>query len=251
VDPRISEAHARLENAAEMAAFLARIPNADTLEALLKERRVVSTRAYDDETMTARFVRSNGQTVACYTVTDVTIDEAEMIAAQCELMDDWNVGSFAAAVHLALDADVPEHLSPATHEGDATMGISVGGLVSIACAHGVEDTVRRLESLFQSKGIMVFANIDFSGDAARAGLSLRPERMLIFGNPKAGTPLMVDKPSVGLDLPLKALVFEDAAGKVWMAYNDPDYIVRRHGVNAALKANLAAAIPLLENAAKG
>ena len=130
------------------------------------------------------------------------------------------------------------------------METAVDGMVTIECAHGVEETVQRLDALIKAKGIMLFANIDFSGDAARAGLSLRPERMLIFGNPKAGTPLMADKPSVALDLPLKALVFEDAAGKVWMAYNDPDYIVRRHGVTSALKANLAAVIPLLETAAK-
>jgi uncharacterized protein (DUF302 family) len=130
------------------------------------------------------------------------------------------------------------------------MGIAVEGLLTIACARSVEETVQRLSSLILAKGIMIFANIDFSGDAARAGLSLRPERMLIFGNPKAGTPLMAQKPSVGLDLPLKALVFEDAEGKVWIAYNDPEYIVHRHGVDQGLKANLAAVIPLLEAAAK-
>lgn len=130
------------------------------------------------------------------------------------------------------------------------MAIAVEGMIRVACTQGVDETIQRLESLIKAKGIMLFANIDFSADAVRAGLSLRPERMLIFGNPKAGTPLMAQQPSVGLDLPLKALVFEDAEGKVWIAYNDPDYIVRRHGVEAALKANLAAVIPLIETAAK-
>ena len=130
------------------------------------------------------------------------------------------------------------------------MESTVEGMGLIASAHGVAETVRRLESLLQAKGILLFANIDFSADAARAGLSLRPERLLIFGNPKAGTPLMQQKASVGLDLPLKALVFEDAAGETWIAYNEPDYLVRRHGVEPALKANLAALIPLLETAAK-
>ena len=108
MDLRINEAHARIDNAQEMADFLAPIPNADKLAALLEERRVISTRAYDDEAMVARFVRSNGQIVACYTVADVTIDEGEMIAAQCELLDDWNIESFAHAVHLALDVDASD-----------------------------------------------------------------------------------------------------------------------------------------------
>lgn len=112
MDQRINEAHARLDDAAEMAAFLAAIPNADKLEALLKQRRVVSTRAYDDETMVARFVRSNGTTVACYTVAEVTIDEGEMIAAQCELLSEWNVENFAQAVHLALDTDTADSSQP-------------------------------------------------------------------------------------------------------------------------------------------
>jgi hypothetical protein len=103
----ITETRARLDDAAQMAAFLAPIPNADKLELLLQERKVVSTRAYEDEAMAARFVRSNGELVTCYTVREVTIDESEMIAAQCELLDDWNVGSFSGAVHLALDPDVP------------------------------------------------------------------------------------------------------------------------------------------------
>ena len=97
--------------------------------------------------------------------------------------------------------------------------------------------------------MLVFARIDFSGDAGRAGLSMRPEQMLIFGNPKAGTPLMQAEPAAGLDLPLKALVFEDAAGKTWIAWNDPHYIVRRHGLPEALAANLAAVVPLIERAA--
>jgi len=95
---------------------------------------------------------------------------------------------------------------------------------------------------------MIFARIDFSGDAGRAGLHMRPEQMLIFGNPKGGTPLMQAVPTVGLDLPLKALVWEDAEGRTWLAYNDPDYIVQRHAVESNLSINLAGVIPLLERA---
>jgi hypothetical protein len=105
-DRKITASHARFDDAAQMAGFLASIPDADDLAALLMERRVVSTRTFDDDAMIARFVRSNGTTVACYTVEAVTIDEAEMIAAQSELLEDWNVESFSRAVHLALDPDV-------------------------------------------------------------------------------------------------------------------------------------------------
>ena len=105
-DRKITESHARFDDPAEMAVFLASIPDADGLAALLMERRVVSTRTFDDDQMIARFVRSNGSLVACYTVEAVTIDEAEMIAAQCELLGDWNVENFSNAVHVALDPDL-------------------------------------------------------------------------------------------------------------------------------------------------
>jgi uncharacterized protein (DUF302 family) len=123
------------------------------------------------------------------------------------------------------------------------------GVVRIASSHSVAETVARLEGLLEERGVLIFARIDFSGDAGRAGLTLRPERMLVFGNPKAGTPLLQAEPAAGLDLPIKALVFEDAAGKTWIAWNDPQYIVRRHGLPAALAANLAAVVPLIERAA--
>jgi uncharacterized protein (DUF302 family) len=131
-----------------------------------------------------------------------------------------------------------------THADDADQGI-----IRIPSHHSVAATVDRLESLLKERGVMLFARIDFSGDAQRAGLALRPQQMLIFGNPKAGTPLMVAVPTAGLDLPLKALVWEDTAGNTWIAYNDPQYVVRRHGLAAAFSANLAAVIPLIERAA--
>jgi hypothetical protein len=104
MDRKITESQAKFADAAQMAVFLAAIPDAEDLAALLMERKAVSTRTFDDDAMIARFVRSNGATVACYTVQDVTIDEAEMIAAQCELLDEWNLESFSGAVHLALDS---------------------------------------------------------------------------------------------------------------------------------------------------
>jgi uncharacterized protein (DUF302 family) len=131
----------------------------------------------------------------------------------------------------------------------ATTADSENGVVRIPSHHTVAATMERLQALLKERGVMVFARIDFSGDAARAGLTMRPEQMLIFGNPKAGTPLMLAAPTAGLDLPLKALMWEDADGKAWIAYNDPQYIVRRHALPPALSANLAAVLPLLERAA--
>jgi uncharacterized protein (DUF302 family) len=132
------------------------------------------------------------------------------------------------------------------------MSIEAGaspGMVVLASNHSVAQTIDRLQSLLKEKGVLIFARIDFSGDAMRAGLDMRPEQLLIFGSPKAGTPLMLAVPTVGLDLPLKALVWEDAEGKTWLAYNDPKYIVQRHAVESGLSVNLATIIPLLERAA--
>ncbi|HEY2677660.1 MAG TPA: DUF302 domain-containing protein [Steroidobacteraceae bacterium] len=124
------------------------------------------------------------------------------------------------------------------------------GIVRIPAHYPALQTLDRLQSLLKERGVMIFARIDFSGDAQRAGLTMRPQQMLIFGNPKAGTPLMVAAPTAGLDLPLKALVWEDEKGSAWIAYNDPQYVVRRHGLAPGMSANLAAVIPLIERAAK-
>ena len=122
------------------------------------------------------------------------------------------------------------------------------GIVRLRSVHSAAATLQRLEALLRERGVMVFARIDFSADAARAGLQLRAEQLLIFGNPRAGTPLMQAAPIAGLDLPLKALVWEDDSGQTWMACNDPHYIVQRHGLADALAANLAAVMPLLQQA---
>ncbi len=124
------------------------------------------------------------------------------------------------------------------------------GIVRLASSHSVAATAQRLEGLLRERGVLIFAHIDFAADAARAGLAMRPEQLLIFGNPKAGTPLMQTEPVAGLDLPLKALIFEDASGATWIAYNDPAYILRRHALPAAFAANLAALGPLIERAAQ-
>ena len=123
------------------------------------------------------------------------------------------------------------------------------GIVRITSHHSVGDTAARLESALRERGILLFAHLDFAADAARAGLTMRPEQLLIFGNPKAGTPLMQAQPTVGLDLPLKALIWEDAEGRVMIAYNDPQYVLGRHGLSQSLSTNIAGVIPLIERAA--
>ena len=115
------------------------------------------------------------------------------------------------------------------------------GLVQVASRYSVDETIKRLQSAFAEKGLQVFALIDHSGEAEKVGLKMRPAKVLIFGSPKGGTPLMVAAPSLAIDLPLKALVAEDAAGKVSVMYNDPQYLQERHGVPEELIKNLAGA----------
>lgn len=124
------------------------------------------------------------------------------------------------------------------------------GTFDLRSQHSVAETIDRLEALARARGILVFARIDFSGDARRAGLTMRAMQALLFGNPKAGTPLLVAGPRSGLNLPLRALAWEDAAGAVWLSSNTPEYVVARHGLPVELAANLAAARPLLEAAAR-
>ncbi len=113
------------------------------------------------------------------------------------------------------------------------------GLVHLASPHTVLETLARLESIVQAKGIPILARIDHSGDAARAGLTMPPTKLLIFGNAKAGTPLMIASPTIAIDLPLKALVWQDGDGKVWLSYNSPDYLKMRHGIPESLLQNIA------------
>lgn len=113
------------------------------------------------------------------------------------------------------------------------------GLIDTPSHHSVDQTVERLEQLLQSRSITLFAVIDHSGEAAKAGMAMRPTKLLIFGSPRAGTPLMIAAPTIAIDLPLKVLVWEDAQGKVWLSYNDPDYLRERHDVPQELLRSLA------------
>ena len=115
------------------------------------------------------------------------------------------------------------------------------GLVQVASRCSFDETVRRLQTAFAEKGLQVFAVIDHSGEAEKAGLKMRPTKVVIFGSPKGGTPLMVAAPSLAIDLPLKALVAEDADGNVSVTYNDPQYLKERHGVPEELIKSLAGA----------
>jgi len=113
------------------------------------------------------------------------------------------------------------------------------GIVSKPSKHSVEKTVEALTNLLKSKGVALFALIDHSGEAEKVGLKMRPTELLIFGNPKAGTPLMLASPSSALDLPLKILIWEDGEGKVWLSYNSPEYLKERHGLPQELMQNVA------------
>jgi len=131
----------------------------------------------------------------------------------------------------------------------ASMSQPSAGTFDIRSFHSVPETLNRLVSIAKNAGLGVFARIDFSGDAQRAGLTMRPMQMLLFGNPKAGTPLLIASPRVGLDLPLKALAWEDAEGSVWLSSNAPAYLEARHDLPHALIANIAGAQGLLQKAA--
>ena len=122
------------------------------------------------------------------------------------------------------------------------------GLVNLASKYSVAETLQRLESLLNERRIKIFAIVDHSGEAEKVGLAMRPTQLLIFGNPKGGTPLMQAAPTVAIDLPLKALLWEDADGKSWLTYNDPAYLQSRHGFPAELVANLSGVDALLRKA---
>jgi uncharacterized protein (DUF302 family) len=115
----------------------------------------------------------------------------------------------------------------------------MNGIVEVPSNHSVEQTVEKLKGLLQSKGITLFIIIDHSGEAAKVGLKMPPTKLLIFGNPKGGTPLMLAAPSIALDLPLKILVSEDSQGKVSLSYNNAQYLKERHGVPQDLVKTLA------------
>jgi uncharacterized protein (DUF302 family) len=124
------------------------------------------------------------------------------------------------------------------------------GMASRKSRHTVDETVERLMKLLETKGVRLFALVDHSGEAAKAGMTMRPTKLAIFGNPAAGTPVMLAAPSISIDLPLKILVWEDAEGVVWLSWNSAEYLGQRHGVPAELRKALGAAEALAAQAAE-
>ncbi|WP_237179964.1 DUF302 domain-containing protein [Rhodoplanes sp. Z2-YC6860] len=113
--------------------------------------------------------------------------------------------------------------------------MAADGLKIISSHHGSKETADRLEAAIKAKGMTVFARIDHAAGAAAVGLALRPTELLIFGSAKAGTPLMQANQAIGIDLPLKALVYEDSSGRVWISYNDPNWLAQRHALGASVE----------------
>jgi uncharacterized protein (DUF302 family) len=126
--------------------------------------------------------------------------------------------------------------------------MAVSGLSIIPSRYSVDETVQRLRAFLSDRGLQVFALIDHSGEAEKVGMKMPPTRVLIFGSPKGGTPLMLAAPSLAIDLPLKALVAQDEQGKVSISYNSPEYLQQRHGVPAELIKNIAGVGALLAKA---
>jgi uncharacterized protein (DUF302 family) len=155
----------------------------------------------------------------------------------------------------AIDESFPASDPPewtGTHAGppDGSRDTSVAGLRSVRINPSVEEAVARIERALSTAGMKVFARIDQAAEARAVGLTMRPMVLLVFGNPKGGTPLMVARPVSGIDLPLKALVWEDETGDRWLAYNTPALLVQRHGLAPELAAKLAPAGDLLEKAVR-
>jgi uncharacterized protein (DUF302 family) len=131
------------------------------------------------------------------------------------------------------------------------LGTMADGLTTVESAFGPKETMDRLEAEVKAKGLTVFARVDHAAGAAAVGLELRPTELLVFGNARGGTPLMQANQVVGIDLPLKALVYQDEAGKVWLAYNNPSWIAQRHGLGAGIAANVQALTMALQVVAAG
>ena len=124
------------------------------------------------------------------------------------------------------------------------------GMMHLRSPYSAPETLTRLEAVLAAKNLTLFARIDHSGEAEKVGLKMPPTQVIIFGSPKSGTPLMVASPTLAIDLPLKALVWEDAEGAVWLSYNSPDYLKQRHGIPDDLIKNIAGVGAVLAEAVK-
>jgi len=124
------------------------------------------------------------------------------------------------------------------------------GIIDTPSNHSVDETVEKLKGILQAKGVTLFALVDHSGEAEKVGMKMRPTKLLVFGNPEAGTPLMLAAPRSAIDLPLKILVWEDVQGKVWVTYNSPIYLQERHSLPPELLQNIAVVETLATSAAE-
>src|SRR5580698_5767429 len=152
------------------------------------------------------------------------------------------------------EVTVTLHFNPSnpsnTTQGGTMSKLPDNGMIHLRSPHSVPETLARLETSVKAKGIPILARIDNSGDAAKAGLTMKPTQLLICGNAKAGTPLMIASPTVAIDLPLKALAWQDADDKVWLSYNDPNYLKQRHALPDNLLQNIAVIGPICAEAVR-
>jgi uncharacterized protein (DUF302 family) len=152
------------------------------------------------------------------------------------------------AIVLAAISKVAVKSKGSQAEGLATM--SAEGLITIASNHGPKETMDRLENEVKAKSLTVFARVDHAAGAAKVGMTLRPTELLIFGNARGGTPLMQSNQTIGIDLPLRALVWQDAAGKTWLSYNAPSWLAKRHGIGTDVGPAVSAMATLLDAVSK-
>jgi uncharacterized protein (DUF302 family) len=155
-----------------------------------------------------------------------------------------SVAFFLAIVGLAmaiylLSIRSSAHINSGNSEEISMTPSKANGIIDTPSKHSVDETVEKLKTILQAKGITLFALVDHSGEAEKVGMKMRPTKLLIFGNPKGGTPVMLAAPSIAIDLPLKILVWEDSGGKVWLSYNSPAYLQERHTVPPELVQNIA------------
>jgi uncharacterized protein (DUF302 family)/uncharacterized membrane protein YidH (DUF202 family) len=154
----------------------------------------------------------------------------------------------AMAIYLLSIRSTP---SDSSNSKEISMASSTdNGIINKPSNHSVDQTVAKLRGILQAKGVTLFALVDHSGEAAKVGLKMRPTKLLIFGSPKAGTPLMLAAPSSAIDLPLKILIWEDAQGKVWVSYNSPVYLQERHGLPKEFLQNISVVETLAASAAE-
>jgi uncharacterized protein (DUF302 family) len=165
------------------------------------------------------------------------------------------IALFLASVGLAMAIYLISVRGPANSDSENNEEVPMvpaknKGIIDKPSNHSVDQTVEKLKDILQAKGVALFALVDHSGEAEKVGMKIRATKLLIFGNPKAGTPLMLATPSIAIDLPLKILIWEDTQGKVWVSYNSPAYLQERHGLPPDLLQNIAVVETLAAKAAE-